>query len=90
TLQPLRRFRLEAAILFSGILMIPDAMGLELHFIEGEGPRLGKPLRDAAAITHLAVPDMETELRYVMDAVRLTRKELDNSVPLIGFSGSPW
>lgn len=90
TLQPLRRFPLDAAILFSDILMIPDAMGLELHFIEGEGPRLGKPIRDAAAITQLAVPDMETELRYVMDAVRLIRKELDNSVPLIGFSGSPW
>ncbi|AXI83115.1 uroporphyrinogen decarboxylase [Xylella taiwanensis] len=90
TLQPLRRFPLDAAILFSDILMIPDAMGLELHFIEGEGPRFRKPIRDAASIAQLAVPDMETELRYVMDAVRLIRRELGNSVPLIGFSGSPW
>lgn len=90
TLQPLQRFPLDAAILFSDILTIPDAMGLELYFVEGEGPRFHHPLRDAAAIHRLGVPDMETELRYVMDAVRLIRRELDGSVPLIGFSGSPW
>ncbi|MEE7547987.1 uroporphyrinogen decarboxylase, partial [Xanthomonas sp. Kuri4-1] len=90
TLQPLRRFPLDAAILFSDILTIPDAMGLELYFVEGEGPKFRHPVRDAAAIERLAVPDMETELRYVMDAVRLIRRELDGQVPLIGFSGSPW
>jgi uroporphyrinogen decarboxylase len=90
TLQPLRRFPLDAAILFSDILTIPDAMGLGLHFAEGEGPKFERPVRDAAAIARLGVPDMETELRYVMDAVRTIRRELDGSVPLIGFSGSPW
>ncbi|WP_183427437.1 uroporphyrinogen decarboxylase [Luteimonas sp. RC10] len=90
TLQPLRRFPLDAAILFSDILTIPDAMGLELYFVEGEGPKFRHPVRDAAAIARLGVPDMETELRYVMDAVRLIRRELDGAVPLIGFSGSPW
>ena len=90
TLQPLRRFDLDAAILFSDILTIPDAMGLGLHFVEGEGPKFHHPVRDAAAIARLAVPDMETELRYVMDAVRTIRRELDGKVPLIGFSGSPW
>ncbi|NZA28318.1 uroporphyrinogen decarboxylase [Luteimonas sp. SJ-92] len=90
TLQPLRRFPLDAAILFSDILTIPDAMGLELYFVEGEGPKFRKPVRDAAAIAALSVPDMETELRYVMDAVRTIRRELDGEVPLIGFSGSPW
>jgi len=90
TLQPLRRFALDAAILFSDILTIPDAMGLGLYFVEGEGPKFHNPVRDAAAIAKLAVPDMETELRYVMDAVRLIRRELDGKVPLIGFSGSPW
>ncbi|WP_243732991.1 uroporphyrinogen decarboxylase [Luteimonas yindakuii] len=90
TLQPLRRFPLDAAILFSDILTIPDAMGLELYFVDGEGPKFRKPVRDAAAIAKLGVPDMETELRYVMDAVRVIRRELDGSVPLIGFSGSPW
>ena len=90
TLQPLARFPLDAAILFSDILTIPDAMGLELHFVEGEGPKFRHPVRDAAAIARLGVPDMETELRYVMDAVRVIRRELDGSVPLIGFSGSPW
>ena len=90
TLQPLARFDLDAAILFSDILTIPDAMGLELYFVDGEGPKFRHPVRDAAAIAKLAVPDMETELRYVMDAVRVIRRELDDKVPLIGFSGSPW
>ncbi len=90
TLQPLRRFDLDAAILFSDILTVPDAMGLGLYFADGEGPKFHNPVRDAAAIAKLAVPDMETELRYVMDAVRLIRRELDGKVPLIGFSGSPW
>ncbi|TAK40114.1 MAG: uroporphyrinogen decarboxylase [Lysobacteraceae bacterium] len=90
TLQPLRRFPLDAAILFSDILTIPDAMGLGLHFADGEGPKFERPVRDAAAIARLGVPDMETELRYVMDAVRTIRRELDGQVPLIGFSGSPW
>jgi len=90
TLQPLARYDLDAAILFSDILTVPDAMGLELYFVEGEGPKFRHPVRDAAAIAQLAVPDMETELRYVMDAVRTIRRELDGRVPLIGFSGSPW
>lgn len=90
TLQPLARFDLDAAILFSDILTIPDAMGLELYFVEGEGPKFRHPVRDAAAIAKLGVPDMETELRYVMDAVRTIRRALDGRVPLIGFSGSPW
>ncbi len=90
TLQPLRRFPLDAAILFSDILTIPDAMGLGLYFVEGEGPKFERPVRNAADIARLAVPDMDRELRYVMDAVSTIRRELDNSVPLIGFSGSPW
>ena len=90
TLQPLARFDLDAAILFSDILTIPDAMGLGLYFADGEGPKFERPVRDAAAIARLGVPDMETELRYVMDAVRTIRRELDGRVPLIGFSGSPW
>ncbi|MGE5624170.1 MAG: uroporphyrinogen decarboxylase [Bacillota bacterium] len=90
TLQPLNRFPLDAAILFSDILTVPNAMGLGLHFVEGEGPTFERPVRDAAAIGKLAVPDPETELRYVMDAVRLIRKTLAGRVPLIGFAGSPW
>jgi uroporphyrinogen decarboxylase len=90
TLQPLARFPLDAAILFSDILTIPDAMGLGLHFVEGEGPRFRKPVQDAAAIRALGVPDPEVELRYVMDAVRTIRGALSGSVPLIGFAGSPW
>ena len=90
TLQPLRRYDLDAAILFSDILTIPDAMGLGLSFVEGEGPRFARPIRSHADIEKLFVPDMAKELRYVMDAVSLIRKELNNSVPLIGFSGSPW
>ena len=90
TLQPLRRFDLDAAILFSDILTVPDAMGLGLYFVEGEGPKFERPVRNAEDVAKLAVPDMETELRYVMDAVRTIRRELNDSVPLIGFSGSPW
>ncbi|MGB3748705.1 MAG: uroporphyrinogen decarboxylase [Rhodanobacter sp.] len=90
TLQPLQRFDLDAAILFSDILTIPDAMGLGLSFAQGEGPQFTRPLRSAADIAKLAVPDMDGELRYVMDAVRLIRRELHGRVPLIGFSGSPW
>lgn len=90
TLQPLARFPLDAAILFSDILTIPDAMGLGLYFTEGEGPKFERPVRDARAIAALAPPDPETELRYVMDAVRLIRRELNGKVPLIGFAGSPW
>ena len=88
--QPVDRYPLDAAILFSDILTIPDAMGLGLYFEEGEGPRFRKPVRTRADIDALGVPDPETELRYVMDAVRLIRRELDNRIPLIGFSGSPW
>jgi len=90
TLQPLARFPLDAAILFSDILTIPDAMGLGLSFSEGEGPQFARPLRSAADIARLAAPDPEGELRYVMDAVRLIRRELAGRVPLIGFAGSPW
>jgi uroporphyrinogen decarboxylase len=90
TLQPLRRFPLDAAILFSDILTIPDAMGLGLYFVEGEGPKFERPLRDAAAIHALPHLDPVESLGYVMDAVSLIRRELDGAVPLIGFSGSPW
>jgi uroporphyrinogen decarboxylase len=90
TLQPLRRFPLDAAILFSDILTVPDAMGLGLYFVDGEGPKFERPVRTAADIEKLAVPDMGSSLRYVMDAVSLIRREMDASIPLIGFSGSPW
>jgi len=90
TLQPLARFDFDAAILFSDILTIPDAMGLGLYFTEGEGPRFERPVRTAADIDSLPIPGPELELKYVMDAVRLIRKNLHGSVPLIGFSGSPW
>ncbi len=90
TMQPLTRFPLDAAILFSDILTIPDAMGLGLHFTEGEGPRFERPLRNKAQIDNLAIPDPNEELRYVMEAVSLIRRELDGQVPLIGFAGSPW
>ncbi|RKZ91300.1 MAG: uroporphyrinogen decarboxylase [Candidatus Parabeggiatoa sp. nov. 1] len=90
TLQPLARFPLDAAILFSDILTIPDAMGLGLYFSEGEGPCFEKPVRTKASINNLCVPDPNEALRYVMDAVSLIRRELDGQVPLIGFSGSPW
>lgn len=90
TLQPLERFGFDAAILFSDILTIPDAMGLGLSFTEGEGPQFANPIRTADDIKKLPIPDPETDLKYVMDAVRLIKKELKGSVPLIGFSGSPW
>jgi uroporphyrinogen decarboxylase len=90
TLQPLARFALDAAIVFSDILTIPDAMGLGLSFTEGTGPRLARPVRCRADIDRLAVPDPERELGYVMETLRLVRRELDGRVPLIGFAGSPW
>ena len=90
TLQPLARFDLDAAILFSDILTVPDAMGLGLSFAPGEGPQFARPVRSAAAVERLGVPDPETELAYVMEAVRTIRRELKGRVPLIGFSGSPW
>lgn len=90
TLQPLARFDLDAAILFSDILTVPDAMGLGLYFVEGEGPKFENPLRDEAAILKLSAPDPYTHLRYVTDAVAEIRRALNNSVPLIGFSGSPF
>jgi uroporphyrinogen decarboxylase len=89
TLQPLERYALDAAILFSDILTVPDAMGLGLHFVEGEGPRFERPLRDESGIAALAVPDLD-KLRYVFDAVALIRRSLHGRVPLIGFSGSPF
>ena len=89
TLQPLERYALDASILFSDILTVPDAMGLGLSFAQGEGPRFAKTVRDEAAVAELAVPDM-AKLRYVFDAVTSIRKALNGRVPLIGFSGSPW
>ncbi|HLF98173.1 MAG TPA: uroporphyrinogen decarboxylase [Methylococcaceae bacterium] len=90
TLQPLERYPLDAAILFSDILTIPHAMGLGLSFQEGEGPRFAHPVRSAADIERLPVPDPESDLRYVMDTVRLARRTLAGRAPLIGFAGSPW
>jgi uroporphyrinogen decarboxylase len=90
TLQPLARYDLDAAILFSDILTVPDAMGLGLYFAEGEGPKFERPLRSEWEIRDLAAPDPNNHLRYVMDAVAEIRRALDNSVPLIGFSGSPY
>lgn len=90
TLQPLRRFNLDAAIIFSDILTIPDVMGLNLYFVSGEGPKFENPLRSADDIRKLPSPDVGESLAYVMDAIALTRRELDGKVPLIGFSGSPW
>lgn len=90
TLQPLRRFPLDAAILFSDILTIPDAMGLGLHFEAGEGPRFSRPITCHADVEKLPIPDPEDELGYVMNAVRTIRRALQGEVPLIGFSGSPW
>lgn len=90
TMQPLRRFKLDAAILFSDILTIPHAMNIGLHFAEGEGPVINQPVRDAKAIQALPIPDPEQELRYVMDAVRTIKQALGGQVPLIGFAGSPW
>ncbi len=90
TLQPLERYPLDAAILFSDILTVPDAMGLGLYFAEGEGPRFRRPVQDAAAVEALEVVNSKQDLSYVMDAVSLIRRELNGRVPLIGFSGSPW
>jgi uroporphyrinogen decarboxylase len=90
TMQPLERFPLDAAILFSDILTIPDAMGLGLYFETGEGPRFRKTVRTAADVDALPIPDPHKDLGYVMDAVSTIRKELNGSVPLIGFAGSPW
>ncbi|MGH8588173.1 MAG: uroporphyrinogen decarboxylase, partial [Gammaproteobacteria bacterium] len=90
TLQPIERFPLDAAILFSDILTIPDAMGLGLSVQEGVGPRFERPVRSKAEIRALGVPDPEDRLRYVMDAVRQSRQALHERVPLIGFAGSPW
>ena len=90
TLQPLARFPLDAAILFSDILMIPKAMGVGLSFAEGEGPRIERPVRSAADVAALPLPDPTHELRFVMDTVELVRRELAGRAPLIGFAGSPW
>ena len=90
TLQPLARFPLDGAIIFSDILTIPDAMGLGLSVVEKEGPRFARTVRGRADLDRLKDPDPEVELRYVMDAIRLVRKELAGRVPLIGFAGSPW
>ena len=90
TLQPLRRYAFDAAILFSDILTIPDAMGQGLYFAEGEGPKFRKVIRSAVDVERLPDVNIADELSYVTDAVALIRKELNGSVPLIGFSGSPW
>jgi uroporphyrinogen decarboxylase len=90
TLQPLQRFPLDAAILFSDILTVPDAMGLGLYFAEGEGPKFERPVRDEAAVRALPVPEPRETLGYVLDAVKQIRSALDGKVPLIGFSGSPY
>jgi uroporphyrinogen decarboxylase len=90
TLQPLARYPLDAAILFSDILMIPKAMGVGLSFAEGEGPRIERPVRSAADVAALPLPDTARELRFVMDTVTLVRRELAGRAPLIGFAGSPW
>ncbi|ROO29607.1 uroporphyrinogen decarboxylase [Salinisphaera orenii] len=90
TLQPLRRFDFDAAILFSDILTIPEAMGLGLHFVAGEGPHFHHPVRTPDEIARLTVPDIDRELGYVPAAVELIRRELDGRTPLIGFAGSPW
>lgn len=90
TLQPLARFPLDGAILFSDILTIPHALGLGLQFETGEGPRIERPVRSRGDVVRLGVPDPGAELRYVMDAIALIRRELDGRVPLIGFAGSPW
>ncbi|HGO5856023.1 TPA: uroporphyrinogen decarboxylase [Mannheimia haemolytica] len=90
TLQPLRRYELDAAILFSDILTVPDAMGLGLSFGAGEGPKFARPVASLNDVNQLPIPDPEGELQYVMNAVRTIRRELKGEVPLIGFSGSPW
>ena len=90
TMQPVDRYPLDAAILFSDILTVPDAMGLGLYFVEGEGPKFERPVRSEADVAALAAPDPELSLRYVTDAVRSIRTALAGRIPLIGFSGSPW
>jgi len=90
TMQPLRRYALDAAILFSDILTVPDAMGLGLYFETGEGPKFERPVQTADAVRGLKVPDVEKELGYVFEAVRTIRRELNGKVPLIGFAGSPF
>jgi len=90
TMQPLRRYKLDAAILFSDILTVPDAMGLGLYFVTGEGPKFERPVRSAREIAKLPETDVAEDLGYVFDAVRTIRRELDGRVPLIGFAGSPW
>src|SRR3990167_7115725 len=90
SLQPLRRFSVDAAILFSDILVLPDAMGLGLEVVETVGPRFARTISSSHDIQQLVIPDPEQELRYVMETVRLLRAELNNQVPLIGFAGSPW
>jgi len=90
TLQPLQRFPLDAAILFSDILVVPHAMGLELHYGQGEGPYFSTPIRSSADLNKLGMPDPAGELGYVSDTIRIVRRELNEKVPLIGFAGSPW
>jgi len=90
TLMPIARYPLDAAIIFSDILTVPEAMGLDLHFESGVGPVFSNPIRDPKAVDNLIIPDANGELGYVMDAIRTTRSALDENVPLIGFSGSPW
>lgn len=90
TLQPLRRYAFDAAILFSDILTVPDALGQGLYFTEGEGPKFHKTIRSAAAVEQLPEVNIASELSYVTDTIALIKKELNGSVPLIGFSGSPW
>ncbi len=90
TLQPIRRYSFDAAIIFSDILTIPDAMGLGLSFAKGEGPQFDKPVRNARDVAAIGLPDMDRDLGYVMEAIRTTRAALDGRVPLIGFAGSPW
>jgi uroporphyrinogen decarboxylase len=90
TMQPLRRYKLDAAILFSDILTVPDALGLGLYFVTGEGPKFERPVRSASDIRKLPDVDVSDSLGYVFDAVRTIRRELDGMVPLIGFAGSPW
>lgn len=90
TLQPVRRLGVDAAILFSDILVVPEAMGMDVRLIEKEGPKLLSPIRLAADIKRLRIPDVTDRLSFVPDAIRLIKKELDNSIPLIGFAGSPW
>lgn len=90
TMQPVRRLGVDAAILFSDILVVPQAMGMEITLKENEGPRLSPPIRSMSDVKKLREPEVKEKLSFVMDAIRLTKKELDNSIPLIGFAGAPW